>query len=104
MTSLGYALTPSAATRATAFCGFSSSASVNVSWVSSTLARKVNRPKFTIYTTKPGIFVFKNEVMTKKELYDKDVIESGGFTFQYYAEKHRMKEKQQGKDILEGRM
>ncbi|ETA82089.1 hypothetical protein T472_0202975 [Youngiibacter fragilis 232.1] len=68
------------------------------------LARKVNRPKFTIYTTKPGIFVFRNEVMTKKELYDKDVIESGGFTFQYYAEKHRMKEKQQGKDILEGRM
>jgi hypothetical protein len=68
------------------------------------LAKKVNRPKFTIYTTKPGIFVFRNEVMTKKELYDKDVIESGGFTFQYYAEKHKMKEKQQGKDILEGRM
>jgi len=68
------------------------------------LARKVNRPRLVMYTTKPGIIVYKNEVVTKKELFDKDAIESGGFTFQYYAEKHRSKEKQQGKDILEGRM
>ncbi|MBP1920802.1 vWA domain-containing protein [Youngiibacter multivorans] len=68
------------------------------------LAKKVNRPKFVLYTTQPGIFEFKNEVMTKKELFDKDAFESGGYVFQYYAEKHMSKDKQQGKDLLEGRM
>lgn len=67
------------------------------------LAKKVNRPKFVLYTTQPGIFEFKNEVMTKKELFDKDAFESGGFVFQYYAEKHMSKDKQQGRDLLEGR-
>lgn len=68
------------------------------------LAKKVNRPKFVLYTTQPGIFEFKNEVMTKKELFDKDAFESGGYVFQYYAEKHMSKDKQQGRDLLEGRM
>jgi Mg-chelatase subunit ChlD len=68
------------------------------------LAKKINRPKFVLYTTQPGIFEFKDEVMTKKELFDKDAFESGGFVFQYYAEKHRSKDKQQGRDLLEGRM
>jgi Mg-chelatase subunit ChlD len=68
------------------------------------LTRKVNRPRFMLYTTQPGIFVFNNEVMTKKELSDKDAFETGGYIFQYYAEKHRSKDKQQGKDLLEGRV
>lgn len=68
------------------------------------LAKKVNRPKLVLYTTQPGIFEFKNEVMTKKELFDKDAFESGGYVFQYYAEKHMSKDKQQGRDLLEGRM
>ncbi len=68
------------------------------------LMRKVNRPRFMLYTTQPGIFIFNNEVMTKKELSDKDAFETGGYIFQYYAEKHRSKDKQQGKDLLEGRI
>jgi len=68
------------------------------------LAKKVNRPKLVLSTTQPGIFEYKNEVLTKKELFDKDAFESGGYVFQYYADKHRAKDKQEGKDLLEGRM
>jgi uncharacterized protein YegL len=52
----------------------------------------------------PGIFMFSGEVYTKKELYDKDVFEIDGFTFQYYTDRKKAREKQQGKNVLEGRI
>lgn len=65
---------------------------------------KTNPSRLILKAVEPSIFLFKGEVYTRKELYDKDVFEIAGYTFQYYTEKKKAKEKEQGKNILEGRM
>ena len=56
-----------------------------------------------IETTPPGIFKLDGEVHTSKEIFDKDVFESGGYRFVYKAEK-AVVEENKARNVLEGKM
>ncbi|CZR10334.1 vWA domain-containing protein [Trichococcus ilyis] len=56
-----------------------------------------------IETTPPGIFKMDGEVHTGKEIFDRDVFESGGYRFIYKAEK-ALAEETKARNVLEGKM
>ena len=68
-----------------------------------TLSKSYLPVRIEVSTTPPGIFKLNGEVFTNKEIFDRDIFESGGYHFTYKAEKALIQE-DKAKNLLEGKL